>query len=87
MSFTNPLLKMCHLLRVELRDDEMLEEQNVWKVLSWATEESRIHKLDDLVRPEMAFLWSRPQQLVNAASKIDPLKARKPSAVVFVLSS
>ena len=53
----------------ESRDEEILEEPNLLSVLRWAVGEGRIHRLDELVLADMAFLWSRPQ--VSFVTKID----------------
>ena len=68
---------LLFLYRSALRDEEMLEDRNVSQVLHWAAEEGRIQRLEQLVRPEMAFLWSQPQDLTGVVNKIDPIMARK----------
>jgi len=42
-------------------DEEMLKRETLIKVLQWATAEGRVYLLEDLVQPEMRFLWSQPQ--------------------------
>ena len=39
----------------------MLKRETLIKVLQWATAEGRVYLLEDLVQPEMRFLWSQPQ--------------------------
>ena len=45
-------------------DETMLEDGQLAKVLSWAIHEGRVHRLNQLVDPDLHFLWSQPQQVV-----------------------
>lgn len=55
----------------------MLENENIYKILHWASFESRIHLLNQLVNPELAFLWIRQQERIS--TKIEINVARKNS--------
>lgn len=67
--------------RESVVDKEMLENENVLKILNWASFESRIHLLDQLVKPELAFLWIRPKERIS--TKIDVNIAGKISKNIF----
>jgi len=53
----------------------MLENENILKILQWATFESRINLLDQLVKPELAFLWIRQRERIS--TRIEAKLARK----------
>lgn len=61
--------------RESIIDKEMLEYENILKILQWASFENRIHLVDQLVKPDLAFLWIRQQERIS--TKIETDTARK----------
>jgi len=39
----------------------MLKKESLVKILQWATAEGRVYLLENLVQPDMKFLWTQPQ--------------------------
>lgn len=42
-------------------DEDMLKKESLVKILQWATAEGRVYLLENLVQPDMKFLWTQPQ--------------------------
>ena len=60
----------------------MLENENILKILQWATFESRITLLEQLVKPELAFLWIRQRERIS--TRIEAKLARKIRYLNFI---
>ena len=52
----------------------MLEQSNLMRILVWAADEGRIHKLEQLVEPSMEFLWSQPRDRIASAMEPDRIR-------------
>ena len=52
----------------------MLEQSNLMRILIWAADEGRIHKLEQLVEPSMEFLWSQPRDRIASAMEPDRIR-------------
>lgn len=48
----------------ESQDLEMLREDNLLKVLHWASQEGRIHLMDQFIETSMGFLWTSQQSKI-----------------------
>ena len=55
-------------------DSQMLEQSNLMRILVWAADEGRIHKLEQLVEPSMEFLWSQPRDRIASAMEPDRIR-------------
>ena len=55
-------------------DPQMLEQSNLMRILVWAADEGRIHKLEQLVEPSMEFLWSQPRDRIASAMEPDRIR-------------
>jgi glutamyl-tRNA synthetase len=55
-------------------DPQMLEQSNLMRILIWAADEGRIHKLEQLVEPSMEFLWTQPRDRIASAMEPDRIR-------------
>lgn len=56
-------------------DEAMLDEANLTRILRWAVDQGRVHRVQQLVEPDLHFLWTRPAAAAADAQRRDVVAA------------